>query len=449
MKKTLFFSLLLCGSLFVLSSCSDDKDNPNPPDPAPTVIITDADAQNELDRVGKELIAKIDADKIKPAVSLCDYVYSKLLVNNKMETDYPYQGDNIWQNDYANMLKDIRAIASGDFSRTATRQFIETVYRLSDYNGIYTWNENKQDWDKISSEGSNLEFRFNHGNNACTATIVHSDNEFAYVDKDSAENKTTTYMVPALITATLTEANTTMATVNVSTTACDRSSNTYKADVTVTLADSYTAKSSIDATADKITAAMNLKYNDEVLVSGTGEINGEHIDIPSSIVNDEFPVNQLKSGIFQINVLNSVNLALSVDNSTGLFDQMKFDGYFYESESYDAIADSTSYYNISSYDEAQQKAINAQNKANGCIVTKLYFNNNTYSAPCTWQATYTDYGEDYFSNEWGTYRWKSGEWDIEPVINFSNNTTYTLDTYFTKIRFSSLVDAYNDLINRF
>ncbi len=450
MKKTLFFSLLLCGTLFVLPSCDDTDSNDPNPDPVPTTIITDTDAQNELDRVGKELIAKIDAEKIEPAISLCDYVYSKLLGFDDEEIAYPpIQGEENWQDDYANMLKDIRAVASGDFSRTATRRFIETVYRLSDYNGIYTWNEEKQDWEKTSTEGSNLEFRFSHEGNACTGTITHSGNEFTYVEKDSAANETTTYMIPAQITATLVEGNTTMATVTVNTTACDKDNSTYEADVTVTLANDYVAKSSINATPNKITTAMNLSCNDEVLVSGNGEINGEYFDLVPNIANEDLSADQIKNGVIKVNVLNSVNLALAVDNTSGLFDQMDFDGYFYESESYDAIADSTSYYYISSYDEALQKAANAQAKANKCFITMLFFNNNTYSAPCTWQPTYTDYGEEYFENEWGTYRWKSGEWDIEPVINFSNNTTYTLDTYFTKIRFSSLVDAYNDLINRF
>lgn len=451
MKKTLFFSLVLCGSLFVLPSCNDGNDDTPTPPPSPTTIISDADAQNELDRVGKELIAKIDVDKIEPAISLCGYVYNKLIIN-EMLVSYPntaVEEDPNWQKDYANVMKDIRAIATGDFSRVATKSFIETVYKLSDYNGVYTWNEEKQDWDKTSTGGTNLEFRFNHEGNACIGTVTCSSNEFSYVEKDSITNEMTTYKVPSLIIATLKEGDATMAEIVVNTSACDNSSKTYEADVTVTLANDYVAKGYVNATQNNITMAMNLAYNDEVLASGMGDFNGEYFDLVSNISKEDLSANQVKSGMMTINVLNSVNLALSVDNTSGLFDQMDFDGYFYESESYDAIADSTSHYYISSNEEAQQKAINAQNKANKCITTCLYFNNNTYTAPCTWQTTYTDYGEDYFENEWGTYRWKSGEWDVEPVINFSNGTTYTLDNYFSSIRFSSLIDAYNDLINRF
>lgn len=78
MRKRLFYSLFLGAALCMTTACSDDDNNgnegPGGGNGNGNVPVTTVEqAQEEIDRVGKALAAKIDVERLKPTISLLEY----------------------------------------------------------------------------------------------------------------------------------------------------------------------------------------------------------------------------------------------------------------------------------------------------------------------------------------------------------------------------------------
>ena len=78
MRKRLFYSLFLGAALCMTTACSDDDNNGNEGSGGGNgngnvPVTTVEQAQEEIDRVGKALAAKIDVERLKPTISLLEY----------------------------------------------------------------------------------------------------------------------------------------------------------------------------------------------------------------------------------------------------------------------------------------------------------------------------------------------------------------------------------------
>lgn len=453
MKKYFFISFLLCGSLFGLSSCDDSesKDNPQLPNEDNSIVITDIDAQNKLTQTGQAFLGKINAEQLKPTINLLDYMSSIILGEDEYENGYPEPDINVpsESSPLYRLTNDLRAVTSGDFARIATRTMIEDIYSLKEHNGIYTYDDNTNEWDKQLG-GNYIEARFNYDGKSCIAKVEYSGNEYNYVMKDSAYNKMETVVIPEEIYITLQEAGSNMVSIQINTIKCNQDTKEYEVNINMEMAESYNIDAEITDTDKAANSNIVFSVNNENLITATVKAEGNRFSDFEDVFDENLEKEDLDNSVISVSILNGqVQYKMSLDNSNGLLNDMDFDGYYHLSEEYDSYLDSTYVISISSKEEALAKAEKAANSANTYFINKLYFDNSTYSTSCKWQPIFYDYGNNIIENEWGTSKWEAGEWDIEPVIEFSNGTTYSMDDYFTDIRFSSLINTYNELISRF
>ena len=326
---------------------------------------------------------------------------------------------------------------------------IEDIYSLKEHNGIYTYDDNTNEWDKQLG-GNYIEARFNYDGKSCIAKVEYSGNEYNYVMKDSAYNKMETVVIPEEIYITLQEAGSNMVSIQINTIKCNQDTKEYEVNINMEMAESYNIDAEITDTDKAANSNIVFSVNNENLITATVKAEGNRFSDFEDVFDENLEKEDLDNSVIYVSILNGqVQYKMSLDNSNGLLNDMDFDGYYYLSEEYDSYLDSTYVISISSKEEALAKAEKAANSANTYFINKLYFDNSTYSTSCKWQPIFYDYGNNIIENEWGTSKWEAGEWDIEPVIEFSNGTTYSMDDYFTDIRFSSLINTYNELISRF
>lgn len=104
MRKRLFYSLFLGAALCMTTACSDDDNNGNEGSGGGNgngnvPVTTVEQAQEEIDRVGKALAAKIDVERLKPTISLLEYCENTFF-NEDDEVilpDYPNHPDYGWR----------------------------------------------------------------------------------------------------------------------------------------------------------------------------------------------------------------------------------------------------------------------------------------------------------------------------------------------------------------
>ena len=156
MRKRLFYSLFLGAVLCMTTACSDD-DNGGPGDGGGgngnVPVTTVEQAQEEIDRVGKALAAKIDVERLKPTISLLEYCENTFF-NEDDEVilpDYPNHPDYGWRS----LMRTMRLSAQGDIAALASKRAIGDVYEISQLHGKWQWNETTEEWDQISDASMN------------------------------------------------------------------------------------------------------------------------------------------------------------------------------------------------------------------------------------------------------------------------------------------------------
>ena len=88
MKKNFTLSLLFAAALCATTACSDDENNGdnggngNGPGGGNVPVATMQQAQQEIDRVSKVFISKIDAEQLKPVVNLAAYCENTFFGND-------------------------------------------------------------------------------------------------------------------------------------------------------------------------------------------------------------------------------------------------------------------------------------------------------------------------------------------------------------------------------
>lgn len=158
MRKRLFYSLFLGAALCMTTACSDDDNNGNEGSGGGNgngnvPVTTVEQAQEEIDRVGKALAAKIDVERLKPTISLLEYCENTFF-NEDDEVilpDYPNHPDYGWRS----LMRTMRLSAQGDIAALASKRAIGDVYEISQLHGKWQWNETTEEWDQISDASMN------------------------------------------------------------------------------------------------------------------------------------------------------------------------------------------------------------------------------------------------------------------------------------------------------
>ncbi len=441
MKKYLFYSLLFVVGLCIATACTDSEggteggDNGGNAEPN-TPVASVEQAQSEIDRVGKELIGKINAEQLEPIITLAQYAENTFLDNYDKEEDYIITPDPYYP--MRKLMRTLRKCAEGDVALLASKRAIYDIYTLTDYYGHWVWDEDDLQWnetDGIYNEAS-LTYRFNHEGKPCIAEVKGSEEVFEWnAENADGELSNVIVRVPKVITATVKENNVELMRLTINTTACDYKNKSYSINSSFETC-GYKITSELLDDNKKVKANAYLYVNGEKLISMTGEANGNHLADVDRFTEEDFDVEtDLKDGILTYDILNSLILKINANNSYELREALDFDGYYFYTEGY-------------SYSDKNTALKNAQKAAEVIsreIPSILHFSNSSYSCPITWQPVLTD--EYSYTSTYYTYY--EGEYELEPVINFENGTTYTFGKYFTDNRFQSLIDVFEELLEDF
>ena len=442
MKKLFYYPMILMAGLCLATACSDD-DNPPPAGEAEgggTPVNSMEEAQQEITSVGQALAARIDVARLEPAVSLADYCLNTFFSDESIEIngasgpDYPFYS----------LMRTIGDCAQGDITKLASKRAIGDIYRLSDYYGTWVWDDNDMQWNELDpGSSSSMTYQFYYEGQTCVVEVAGSGNEFDFVREDSTGYiYSETYKVPATITATVKQGGTQIASLTVNTTACNFAGKTYAANVTFETG-GYSITASID---DKNTSAVaNAELRDEsgVLISMQNNLSGNNLGNIEAFEYEYFDgENDVKAGTLAYNILGRISLNISADNNAGdLTDAFNYYGYYmyYEGDTIGTLE--------SVREDARRRAQAAADKANQYSDAKLFFNGSSYSVLVKWQPT-LKYEQNYTNSDGVIYA-HSGEWGVEPILNFEDGTTYGMEQYFTEERFRPLLDTFQGLADQF
>lgn len=441
MKKLFYYPMILMAGLCLTTACSDD-DNPPPagePGGGGTPVNSMEEAQNEITSVGQALVAKIDVERLEPFVSLADYCAYTFSAKESVESggstapDYPF---------YA-LMRTMGDCAEGNIATLASKRAIGDIYRLSDYYGTWVWDDNDMQWNELAPGSSNsMTYQFNYEGQTCVVEITGSSNEFDFVREDSTGRVySETYKVPATITATVKQGGTLIASLTLNTTACSFADKTYAANATFETG-GYTIAASIDDRNTSAVANAELRDGSEVLISMQNNLSGNNLGDIEAFEYEYFDgENDVKAGTLAYNILGRISLNISADNNAGdLADAFNYYGYYmyYEGDTIGTLE--------TVREAARLQAQAAADKANQYSNASLFFNGSSYSVPVKWQPVLVN--EWGYTDGWG-FNVQGGEWSVEPVLNFEDGTTYTIEQYFTEERFRPLLDTFQGLADQF
>lgn len=450
MKKTFLCSLLFMGCLCLTTSCGDDDDAVTPTTPTgpggdnsqgSIIVASDQQAQQELDRVGKALLNKVDANKFKPLINLAQYCEDTFYEDDSYyDPYYPYASPS----QALRMLTgELKTMARGNIARLTNRRMITQLYQLTDYYATYTWSEAAREWIETSNSNA-LTYKFQHNGVPCECTVTASGQTYSWTWKEDGDK--TTVKIPENVTATLTEGGNTLARIVVKTTKCDQTAHQYAVSAQLDAA-GYSVLGQITANDTQVQASAALKLGSETLIQGACAVNGKHLTDENYYNEDYDGHANIGKGEITLNLLSSVAIKLTADNSTQASRYLDYDGTYGYNEYYYEWLDEPQRYEYSSSVAAKAEVQRALNAINQYTNSLLYFANGGYTVPIQWELVND---EDIWEYNYGDGYSKGcdGSWDIQPLMAF-NGSTYTFDSYFTDIRFSSLIDTFEQLVNDF
>ena len=429
-----------------------------------TNIITASDAQQEIDRVGRELANKINAEDFKDIASLTNFCMEKFLSSDEVMRGeewhpdnsrdpegpgiYDEDGDDIFDSPGTRLIRIVRhlsATAQGDLAGVTSIKRIAETYGASDYAGIYTWNEETEEWDKEEST-SELTYKFNHGNKPCVVTVKKNGVEHSW----TSWKKNRTFKIPSNLSGSVTEGGNVLAQLNVNVTECSQDNRKYALSSELKVGNYIIAGSASD---DNSTAKANcyMAAKGEKLIEATVDASGYLLADEDSTFNNKSGWNHVKNAKGTYTMLNSVLLNITADNTQGLYNAISKPMDYYYYEYYDSWSDTLIVYKESDKATAEKAARDAADAANRYIKSNISFKNGDYTAPAEWEA-YLSYQYSYsWKSDYNTSYSKdeSMGWDIRPVLTFDNGGRYTFENYFTQARFSSLISVFESLINDF
>lgn len=413
-----------------------------------TVLVQSmTEAQSVLDRTGRTLAQKVDANDLKPVAELADYALSLFDGDDEAEYSpvYPVYPTNMART----VLSLAKDAATLNVASVAQKRAITELYRAADYYGEYVWNEKEHDWDGHEDESyGSRTYIFNRKGTTCKLIIKAGADKYEIVEKGDSGN--IKIMVPENLTMTLTEGNITRMSANVNITECNYSGRNFAAEMTYKVGNSLVIYAKVTDNNSLATAEGSVKSNGEELITYTANLTGSKLGDAMDMIDDEWDVkNNLDKGTVKLSILNQISLEATADNSNReLAKGLDYDGDWYYYRSWQN--DSTAYESLGSEAQAQAEATHAADIASQYIKGYITYNGSEYKTPITWQAYEQDkynysYNDPYYN--WG-YENAWGAWDIEPLLQFENGTTYSFESWFTDTRFNGVIEAFEDLADR-
>jgi len=425
LKNSKYYFIALLASC--LMACSDDEKKGNDPDDTgdyTSTPLSPDENKAKLETIGKDFVAKINASDHKEVTTSLQELYDALDNSNFDEflPDYLQNNDEeVAPPIYPALLSEvIKHNDANALMELATRSF-DDAYRVSDFQGIYTYNEGK--WSKAPAENK-VEF---HYGKSVLAIVCTNIKEYTKVNNTLIE-------VPGTTTVTL---NVNGKNVLGLETKITLSSDMYSADIesTLTLADNYIWKVTASAKSEKATAHFQMTVKDEELINGTAELSGTNLTNPDYI--DKNGKDIFNTGNFDCQIMN-LRLKGEGDIKAIIKGKDKIDNQNYWESNYDEAQDKKNA-------ETLRDLYNSYLKIQGFYVAE--------------KQKFADIKMGIYSTDENQYIWNSNkenydtypvkDWDIQPIIVFGDNSEMECESFFTEARFSSLISSVETLVNKY
>lgn len=424
-------------------------DTPLPSGPA----LSDADAKNYLEQTANLVADCFKPEDQRPLVDLADAFIRDYGNYEFNEYDDEYDDDEYSRKTSSRGVRSFfeairRAIASGDYMALSRSAF--SVVTFENFTGVYVPDTRNEVFVR-DSDSDKFVIIFYKDGTKCELQVSQEGATWSLDVSDFSDGEVSTVKVPRKLHFNLTEGSTSRMHGTLETFWRDGSSMIVNADLTVANIRGVAKFSSSNTDAklqewlyisgDLIqTSTASVKGSGLVTLSALKGLMKEEVETWSDGYNtyyeswyewDEDAVARMfHSGNCTCNLLNRVLATAEVPTSASFEDLGE--GYYY-SDDYDGNRTA-----------ARQACQNWCDKVNRGVITDLCLGSTTPSASLTWQPAFHEYVSEYY-----TYWY----FEPEPVIAFSDGTTYGIEEYgktnFTsfKTRLSSLVNAYKAMFN--
>lgn len=420
--KYYLYVLLAC----CLIACKDDDkgvtDSPLTPD----------EHKAKLETIGKEFIAKINASDHETVVKSLNNL-TEAIDGSNLEDLFPVNEvpknetivDQYQPKLPQSLLQVIKNNDANALMQLATKAIDDDEYRISDFEGIYTYSESDNSWLRKDAENK-VELHYTVDGVASILSINCSGmKDYTKVDGVIVE-------VPAKTEMTLTV---TGEKVMDFVTTIELSNDLYSAKInsTLTLNDNYSWNITADVKSEQVTSTFKMTVNNENLINGTVVVYGNKMTDPDYIEKDEEDI--VNNGNFDFTIMNL---------------QLKGNGNI---KSILTGLDELDY--IDPWDKNFKESAS---KANAEKEMKLYNDNmNITGFYVKENQKFVDVKMGIYSEEQEVYYWDGYDyqyktintWDVQPILVFTDKSEMDFETFFTESDFSKLIKSVETLINKY
>lgn len=437
-----YFCALLISSMVACSSDKDDNENNGGGNGDGDNNYTESplspdENKTKLENIGKDFVAKINANDHK-AVTESLYCLSNLMDDDSFDNclpDYMQWDDEDFSGDVEYPINPValaNVIRNNDINalmKIATKSF-DDEYKISDFQGTYScvngiWTAGSGTKNKWELQYTDAE----HNNTKSVLTLTYSDlKEYSKVNNTLVE-------VPGQMTLTLTVDGKEVLKLTNEISLTLSKDNNDKATVKCNLAinGNYNWEINASADPDKVSSTFKMSVNNEELINGSAEMTGTKLTDPDNIeANEE---NILNQGNFNLTLMN-VRLTGKADIKAIIKGEEYLDDQNYWESDFNEDKDKL---NAIAAMELYNKNMNIEG---------IYVKEKQKFANIKVGTYYSE--EEKYEYNGGNPTYKTvKDWDIEPVLIFTDNSELSFDTFFTKTGFSGLIASVETLVNKY
>lgn len=425
MKKNIFLFLFAAFTVAAIS-CSDDN-NINGENEQKSELTPD-ECKARMDQIGQKAIGKVNTNAHKDLLVTIDRFCEFLDYGNiDIERDVTKAAKA-----FSESLKNIVAKNRLDQVSKLSSENSE-LYALTQYYGIYTYNESKQYWDFEYSDNS-LEFHFDVDGSEAVIKASANGKETNYTPYPDYEVK-----VPENAEADVTLGGKQLASVKINFNVND-TEKSVKINAKID-ASGYVFSQDIDVNKQNGSSLSLFTINGEQMVRCTANISGNNMTDPDNIENSAEGNGEIQdlfnNAKTEVVIMNDATIKAECSNIKNFVDELN------------KIDEDYTYYD--EYEEEYNKKI--CDTYNKYLSVKLFYNDRPNELVANLGMD-LDFDEgryyvyyDYEKNEWIE---KQGVYDYTLIITFANdNSKYDIESYFDEDYFSKLIDDAEDLADRY
>lgn len=429
--KYYLYILLAC----CLIACSDDKNDKDGDDTGDYTEspLTPDENKAKLETIGKEFVAKINASDHETVVKSLNNLTDAIDGSNFEELLPEYlQGDDEYfppiDDMYpAQLLQVIKNNDANALMKLATKAVDDDEYRVSDLEGIYTYDAKKHEW-TISEAKNKVELRYTVEGVASVFTADFSGmKDYTKVDGVNIE-------VPAKTEVSLTVDG---AKVMSFVTNIELSNDMYSAKInsTLSLNDDYSWDITADVKSEKVTSTFKMTVKGEELINGSVEVNGTNMTDPDNIEKNEEDI--LNNGKIDFTIMN-IRLQGEGDIKAIMNGLDEIDDMDPWDENFDEAKDKANA-------EKEMKLYNEKMPIAGFYVKeKQKFVDVKMGIYSEDEKVYIGW-DQVNGSQYKTVK----DWDVQPILVFTDKSEMEFETFFTESRFSSLINSVETLLNKY